>query len=477
MRYGWDVNNTSHQAMLLEAQREFKPGTIHYAPDCAPWSVSSSSKDPALRHQDRLHDLPALKFVQNSCEEQSREGRGYTVEQPYGSAMMDEGLRLDRVPDCKKKQRVDQCMHGAVSELGDPVQKATALIGNIKYNKTALRCSGHQGQPHAHLQGQTGGHNRTTLAAVYPKQMCQRMRQDIIKYLHNRDLMRVKTENFYECVRCTLGRFCPKGIDHTMIPGQCRHGRYAAGTNPKLKSTSSAADPITDWKKAADREALDVVQLDNELDKEFNVKESHYLKKLLIESVNNALGLFTEASNRKIDYTHWIDNPVAIALFKELFKEVMQVKAIKVLLRPFRKSSAEPHLSMASGYLRLFIIGDVKHWKVLKIEDMRELSFSQINEAIDEDDWVLVLYGVELDSVPAPSTPAARSRSIPAQPALPPRRDDAALVPAEPQPQIQERPDDEREEEALAIPAYEEFEAHGRAALAPVKPNYNLRRS
>ena len=61
-------------------------------------------------------------------------------------------------------------------------------------------------------------------------------------------------------------------------------------------------------------------------------------------------------------------------------------------------------------------------------------------------------------------------------PALPPRRDDAALVPAEPQPQIQERPDDEREEEALAIPAYEEFEAHGRAALAPVKPNYNLRR-
>ena len=479
MRYGWDVNNTSHQAMLLEAQREFKPGTIHYAPDCAPWSVSSSSKDPALRHQDRLHDLPALNFVQNSCEEQSREGRGYTVEQPYGSAMMDEGLRLDRIPDCKKKQRVDQCMHGAVSELGDPVQKATALIGNIKYNKTALRCSGHQGQPHAHLQGQTCGHNRTTLAAVYPKQMCQRMRQDIIKYLHSRDLMRVKTENFYECVRCTLGRFCPKGIDHTMIPGQCRHGRYAAGTNPRLKSTSSAADPITDWKKAADREALDVVQLDNELDKEFNVKESHYLKKLLIESVNNALGLFTEASNRKIDYTHWIDNPVAIALFKELFKEVMQVKAIKVLLRPFRKSSAElaePHLSMASGYLRLFITGGVKHWKVLKIEDMREFSFSQINEAIDEDDWVLVLYGVELDSVPAPSTPSARPRAIPAQPALPPRRDDAALVPVEPQPQIQERPDDEREEEALAIPAYEEFEAHGRAALAPVKPNYNLRR-
>ena len=47
--------------------------------------------------------FPALNFVQNSCEEQSREGRGYTVEQPYGSAMMDEGLRLHRIPDCKKE--------------------------------------------------------------------------------------------------------------------------------------------------------------------------------------------------------------------------------------------------------------------------------------------------------------------------------------------------------------------------------------
>eukprot|EP00435_Cladocopium_sp_Y103_P007244 s1993_g2.t1 len=261
-----------------------------------------------------------------------------------------------------------------------------------------------------------------------------------------------------------------------MIPGQCRHGRYAPGTNPKDKAASSAADPITDWKKVADREALDMVQLDNELDKEFSVKESRYLKKILIESVNNALGLLTEASNRKIDYTQWIDNPVANALFKEIFKEVMQVKAVKVLLRPFRKSSAEPHLSMASGYLRLFITGDVKHWKVLKIEDMREMSFSQINAAIDEDDWVLVLYGAELDSLPAPSTPSTRPRAIPAQPALPPRQDDAALVPVEPQPQIQERPDDEREQEALANPAYEEFEAHGRAALAPIKPNYNLRR-
>ena len=45
-RYGWDLANESHQAMLRKAQAELQPGVVHIAPDCAPWSVSSSSKDP-----------------------------------------------------------------------------------------------------------------------------------------------------------------------------------------------------------------------------------------------------------------------------------------------------------------------------------------------------------------------------------------------------------------------------------------------
>ena len=73
--------------------------------------------------------------------------------------------------------------------------------------------------------------------------------------------------------------------------------------------------------------------------------------------------------------------------------------------------------------------------------------------------------------MPAPSTPARRPRSIPVQPPLPPRGDDAALVP-----EVLERPKDPREDEVMEDKAYEEFDTQDREPLAPIKPNYNLRR-
>lgn len=253
-----------------------------------------------------------------------------------------------------------------------------------------------------------------------------------------------------------------------MVPGQCRHGRYSPGTHPRQISSASAADPISDWKKVADREALEQVDLQNHLEHELTVEDSHYLKKLLVETINNALGLFNEASNRKIDYSHWVDNPVAMALFKEIFKDIMQVKGIKVELRPFSRTTAEPTLPMSSAYLRLPVQGHVKAWTIGPVEDMREMSFSQINADIDEADWMVTLYGVEHDAVPAPSTPGSHPRALPPQPALPPRQDDAALVPL---PEVQERPGDPQEAAAVAEPAYEEFDLHGRQSLAPIRPS------
>ena len=131
------------------------------APDCAPWSVASSSKDPQVRQAERDRDQPGIAFTESSCEKQSKHGRGFVVEQPYGSAMWTDGLQLENIQDYRKKQRVDQCMHGAVDEAYDPVQKATGLGSNIKVNKTAIWCGGHKGRQHAHLCGQVGGVNRT----------------------------------------------------------------------------------------------------------------------------------------------------------------------------------------------------------------------------------------------------------------------------------------------------------------------------
>ncbi|CAJ1354418.1 unnamed protein product [Effrenium voratum] len=66
-------------------------------------------------------------------------------------------------------------MHGAVNEKGIFVQKGTGFGSNIRWKKTTLRCSGHNGVGHAHLQGQVNGINRTAMSAVYPKRMCHKM--------------------------------------------------------------------------------------------------------------------------------------------------------------------------------------------------------------------------------------------------------------------------------------------------------------
>lgn len=296
-RYGWDINNYDHQQMLWQAQKEFQPGYMHFAPDCAPWSVAGSSKDPMERLQERKRDWPGLSFVQDSCQEQSIHGRGYGVEQPLGSAMWqalpENPLRLGILGDYKNKQRVDQCMHGSVDENKFPVQKATALGSNVKWTRTALRCSGHGGVQHAHLQGQgPGGVARTATAAVYPKLMCQRMKMDIINFLYNRKLMNVKkwprdmtyhtTGHYYDCIRCQLGRMCPRDIPHSFVPRECRHGRWAPGTGPRARSTMPP-DPLAEWKRKADSEVLEAVELNGASAKPLPIQQRHWLKKLLLE--------------------------------------------------------------------------------------------------------------------------------------------------------------------------------------------------
>lgn len=134
--------------MLRKAQAEFRPGVVHLAPNCAPWSVSSTSKDPDLRLQERTSARPSLEFTQEIWERQDKQSPGYNLEQPLGSALFQEDLlenplRLQALPGYRKRQRLDQCMLGAQDECGVPVQKATGLSANFKWKGTATRCSGH----------------------------------------------------------------------------------------------------------------------------------------------------------------------------------------------------------------------------------------------------------------------------------------------------------------------------------------------
>ena len=487
-RYGWDINNAQHQSYLDMAYHEFQPGMVHASPDCAPWSISSNSRDPELRHQDRLRDRPGLHWLRGVFEKQDKQNRGYNLEQPQTSAMWQEHLpenpmKLSFIKGNRKRQRVDQCMHGACDECRNPIKKSTGFGSNIRWNRCALRCSGHRGQAHSHLQG-TGpdGLSRTSSAAVYPQTLCQRMKNDIIGYLTRKDLLDIGKwpddcyhtviTHMYECIRCQLGRGCPKSIEHTLIPGQCRHGKWPPGESPKEKAKADA-DPLLRWKTEVSKEILDTVEIRNISSYGgFSVEDMHFLKKLLMEVVHSALGIFDEAVQQKKEYLHWITDPVHMSLFKEIFGGMLVVKGVKISLRPFTDGTAEPHLPMISSYLRLHVYGTVKDWKIMPLHDLREMSHSQIHQAIDIDDWLITIYGVETAAVPAPSTPASRPRAIPPEAPLPPKAESLSL------PRLMDRPLNEKEEVAIIEPVYEDAElaTQSHQEIAPLKPNYNLRK-
>ena len=49
-----------------------------------------------------------------------------------------------KIPGTRKRQVADQCAHGAVEEQKNTIKKSTALVGNVKRNRTAKRCNLHK---------------------------------------------------------------------------------------------------------------------------------------------------------------------------------------------------------------------------------------------------------------------------------------------------------------------------------------------
>ena len=105
-------------------------------------------------------------------------------------------------------------MLGAHDEHGKPVRKSTVFYSNRRWHGILKRCGGHKGQGHGILQGKWAGLDRTTMAAVYPRRLCQQFCQDLMYMLKKVD--RAATHPwprqlwwasgfFYSCERCQLG--------------------------------------------------------------------------------------------------------------------------------------------------------------------------------------------------------------------------------------------------------------------------------
>eukprot|EP00439_Symbiodinium_sp_Y106_P045212 s1731_g5.t1 len=412
-RYGWDLSLHEHQEMVRQARGEFLPYYLYASPTSSPWS-QSSSKVRHLRQAERIHEKPSLVFLRDLCHEQAKQDLRFGIEQPLNSAMFqDKASPLNDVydiPGVRRKQQVDQCFHGCVNSEGLPIKKATTILSNVKHYKAAKRCSGHRGLGHVVQSNPALGTNFVSSSFTYPRRMCHALVEDIWKSLKTSgvqvnqwpsELLLHSNFSGYKCERCQLGRAALPWMEHTLIPGECRHGRRPPGEG---KQPLRPPDPLSLFKRKAREKDMEGIVLETPADIFLPVQDSLYLKYTLMMMVQDSVALFTEAVERHLDYVHWITDPVQKTMFQEIFQKEMNVKGVACALRPFHCITPEPQLSSKAAPLRLQIRGNVKKWTVMEVEDFRLLSHSQQHQPIDEIDWLVTLFG----SDPGSPEPAAK---------------------------------------------------------------------
>ena len=544
LRYGWNINDAGHQEKLWRAIEYFQPGVIFASPRCKFYSTASNTMDPEKKLQGRKEDEPSMVFLRKVFQHQSLQGRGFGLEQPWGSTMPTESsLHPEQIPGCRKKQRCDQCMLGSCDEFQQPIQKATGITSNFRWRKTSKRCSGHRGKSHGQLQGKVGGINRTALAAVYPRTMCHAMCRDVINYLNENKILHVNAwpkslhyvwhSHLYKCVRCQLGRSCPPGVEHSQIPGECRHAVYPAADGKRPRK-HPPADPVKEWKKEAKKNPLTDAILAFPHHLKPNAEDRVYWKAALLQVVQESLAIFNEALESNIDYHHWVTDQTLLAILRSLVSNQMYLKGIKVCLRPTKMASPEPQLSKHTAPLRIQIHGNVKLWTMDDLQDLSTCSHSQIEASTKIDGWQITLFGKAFEEedkqsdpviksspktpstmrapstpLPAPGTPLplasasssdlhphesspihrdqqpyqqdAQHDSVPHHQDQQPLQPDIQHDPAphqhdSPQHSIEYQQDEDAKPDEAIVPAYEDEEKFERREITSIKPLYDFRK-
>ena len=521
-RYGWDIGHPPHQRLLQRCQEMFDPELLYGAPSCTPWSVASAQKAAHLREQDRQQELPTLEFLYETMMRQHNAHRGFAVEQPYSSDML-KSSPVSRLLDHAgvKITRVDQCMHGAQDENQQPIRKATAILSNRRWPRTTKRCNGHKGAKHGQLQGQWHGCSRTTMAAVYPKRLCQALSQDVWSLLRQASAHRCTQwprlflgfqEILYSCERCQLGRAAPSGCEHTMVPGECRYGQpnmraarprpaTPADPSPATLSPTAGADPAVGNGASSSSSAAPTLRRDDleditgpfkflarsgdfsgvhlEIHSSLTLGSENrlYLKAALMQSLESCLDIFAAATDR--DLRHWLSDPVLLRVYQEIFVDVLNVLGVLVCLRPWTLQVPEPNLSSSLAPIRLLIHGELRRWHVSALEDMSIMSHRQLQAPVDEADWHVYVFGVCPEAVSAPSglgRPAA-----PYVPAFGKEKDGKTQVDPDTEAVMQEL-------DAIPLPAQppeeplpgnepdEEFKAQGQVEEKVLKPLFDFKK-
>ena len=225
-------------------------------------------------------------------------------------------------------------------------------------------------------------------------------------------------------------------------------------------------DPSAPWKMIA--RAGDYSGITLEVDASLTLAPvlRVYLKAALTELLKSCVGIFQEATG--VDYDHWLDDPVLLRVFQDVFGDYLQVVGVMCSLRPWHLKVPEPYLSTSCAPLRMLIRGGVRQWRVHAVEDMRLMSANQLKAKVEESDWHVNVFGYRTGDpdVDRPDAPSASSGARPAssQPAAPlrpaeKRKDGEGSSASSSARHLEPRPPQQVPDEAEEAAQAEEFDA------------------
>eukprot|EP00435_Cladocopium_sp_Y103_P048511 s541_g14.t1 len=426
LRYGWDIGYKPHQHLLQEVLHQFTPDVVHKSPNCRPWSVSFNRCDPAKVQQERDAERPCLSYLESVAWEQHKNNRGSLLEQPWSSAAWKE---LELPGQCR---RSDQCRYGAANEHGEPILKPTGFNANFELRFSCNLCRGHGGKPHAWLQGQHQGVNRTAAAAVYPERLCRALIRDIKIFCERVFALPVSNPDdlYYTCPRCSMGRWAPKHEQHTFMPGECRYGKWPEGQRPKTikqiadekqaeRDPDAGKTPSQIFRdQGARNQRIKEIKISTLPELPLDDEHAHTLKYALYKIVEIAT---KQLEDKKNGYSYWIEDQIILHWIKTIFSPAINVSGVLTHIQPWTKPTPTPTLRIEDGYLRLMIRGGIWSWRMLPIEDLREMSNHQWHEATElEDDWLITLFGKD----PSDTSSSSASSSSARRPLPTPREGD-----------------------------------------------------
>ena len=191
-------------------------------------------------------------------------------------------------------------------------------------------------------------------------------------------------------------------MEHSFIPGECRYGKWPAGTHPReLAKKRKEEEARQNVLKHFRAHALASEKIKNAkfaapswlaFDSDGPSILKYAFATLLRESIDHFD--YREQHHVNHDYIHWLEDSTPFTWVKRIMKDDLSVSGVAAYLQPWTKPLPMPVFTVEQCPFQCLTIGTLEFWRMHSVEDLREMSLHQWHEPIDVDEaWVIAMFG------------------------------------------------------------------------------------